>query len=84
MPRKFWTGDDGKQIPIEDMSLGHLCNTIRYMGERLEEARAAGEGQQIARIESYLGDLLAAQEQRLPEIEKAQGLLGVLLKSARK
>lgn len=39
MGRIVWTTRDGKSIPIKEMDLDHLLNTINYL-ERLEEERS--------------------------------------------
>jgi hypothetical protein len=82
MPRRHWTTQDGRQIPIKDMDLGHLSNTIRMLGENLSKARAAGDKRDADRLE---GDLMALQDEydsRGEEIAKGAGIMGALLRSA--
>ena len=80
MTRRKWTTMDGRQIPIADMDLGHLANTIRMLGGALEKARAATDRRAVDRIE---GDLLALQaeyDSRGDEIDKIGGIFRALTK----
>jgi hypothetical protein len=80
MARKFWTTQEGKQIAIKDMDLGHLANTIKYLGEQLGVARSASDKRNVERIESDLMALQAEYDSRGDQIEKIAGIFRALTK----
>lgn len=82
MARQFWTTLEGSQVKISKMDLGHLTNTIRMLGEKLEESRKLGDAKNTAILENNLQALQDEYDSRGEEIAKAAGLLGVLLRGA--
>lgn len=81
MTRRLWTTQDGDQIEISKMDLGHLANTIRYLGTQLEKAKAENNKR---RAESLEADLFALQNEfdgREKEITQVQGIASALFKS---
>lgn len=81
LSRRFWRTLEGQQIEITKMDFGHLSNTIRMLGEKLEIAQASGDRDYSERLEA---DLMALQDEfatRDAEIEQAQGIGRALFKS---
>jgi hypothetical protein len=80
MSRNFWTTQDGRQVKISEMDLGHLANTIRMLGPKLEEARKSGSKRLVEQLESDLIALQTEHDSRDKEIEQMGGIFRALTK----
>ena len=75
--KSYWKTGDGKVIKVSQMTLGHLSNSIRILGERAGEVPM----EERERIEIALDMLYAELGTRDTEITQATGIMAALTRS---
>jgi hypothetical protein len=79
-PKALWKTLEGKLIRVQDMTLGHLNNSIRLLAEKSEEYPAS----ERARFEIALDILYAELGTRDKEITQATGIMAAIMRAVEK